>query len=141
MNPKILILTWILVVMGGWTSFSGQDPAKPMNGPVSALTADLIRLDTSAFESPRRPGAVFDHDDHNERAGLEECGICHHVYENNQRVLDETSEDSPCSECHTFLAGPDNKVSLTLAFHKRCKNCHYQSKKGPVLCGQCHIKG
>ena len=100
---------------------------------------DLERLDSSMFDNPRRPGAVFFHDDHNETAEIEECSLCHHVYENGMLSPDESSEDSPCSECHMQKPGPENKISLEVAFHKRCKTCHFSSRKGPVLCGECHI--
>ncbi len=102
---------------------------------------DIERMNTSAFENPRRPGAVFSHDDHNEAAGLEDnCAVCHHVYENGKLVEDESSEDSPCSDCHAVNPGPDNKMSLVNAYHQRCRDCHVETGKGPLLCGQCHKK-
>jgi len=128
MKLKILILTLVLLVITAWGVFSGQDQA-----------SELDRLDTSGFETPRRPGAVFSHDDHNEAAELEDCALCHHVWEGKKLVADESSEDSPCSECHGLSSSVDNGVSLSMAFHKRCKDCQLESGKGPVLCGQCHI--
>jgi len=102
---------------------------------------NLIRLDNSAFDSPQRPGAVFDHDEHNFLAGLEDdCALCHHVYEDGILVENESSEDSLCSDCHGLKASPDNPVALREAFHDRCKTCHFEQKKGPVLCGECHVK-
>ncbi len=121
----------VLISITALAAFCGQD---------TALTTRLERLDNSTFETPRRPGAVFFHDDHNETAELDDCAVCHHSWENNQLVIDESSEDSPCSECHGLSAGTDNGVSLTAAFHKRCRDCHFKSGKGPVLCGQCHRK-
>ena len=99
------------------------------------------RLDTSAFEKPRRPGAIFAHDDHNEKANLEDdCAICHHVYANKQLVPDESSEEDACSDCHGLKSSLENNIPLVRAFHGRCRECHFDSGKGPVLCGQCHIK-
>ena len=121
----------LLVIAGGITVFSqtGQE-SEPFE-----------RLDNSAFEKPVRPAAVFDHDIHNEMAELEDdCAVCHHVYdEDNQLVEDESSEDSLCSDCHYLKSDADNTVSLRKAYHKRCKSCHFAEKKGPVLCGECHI--
>lgn len=102
---------------------------------------DYPTIDNTVFDNPQRPAAIFDHDDHNEKAELEDnCAICHHVYEENKLVEDESSEDSPCSECHSLKESKDNSIPLRMAFHKRCKDCHFDSSKGPVLCGECHIK-
>lgn len=102
--------------------------------------SDPETLDNSAFEKPSRPAALFDHDLHNEQAGLEDdCAVCHHVYEGQRLVEDESSEDSPCSDCHALKKASDNPVPLRMAFHQRCKACHFREKKGPVLCGECHI--
>jgi len=125
MKNKIIFLGFILFLLTAVAAFSNTD---------------LERLDTSAFQKPQRPGAVFDHDGHNEMAEIDDCAVCHHVYEGKKLVEDESSEDSPCSECHALKAGKDNSVSLELAYHKRCKNCHFEQNNGPVLCGECHIK-
>lgn len=101
---------------------------------------EIERLDNSAFEKPHRPGAVFSHDEHNETAEIEDCAVCHHVYEGKKLVEDESSEDSLCSDCHSLKATPENSVPLSVAFHNRCKTCHFEANKGPVLCGECHIK-
>lgn len=99
------------------------------------------RLNTLAFEMPRRPGAVFSHDDHTQTTEIsDDCAICHHVYANKTLVPDESSEDNACSDCHSLQPDRKNSISLVNAFHKRCKECHYDLGKGPVLCGECHIK-
>lgn len=129
MNPRYLfiisglIILSLLVCMNGF----GQN--------------EIFRMDNSMFEHPQRPAAVFDHDIHNETAGLEEdCSVCHHVYEGKTRIEGESSEDSACSDCHGLKPTPENSIPLRKAFHERCKSCHFTSKKGPVLCGECHIK-
>lgn len=100
---------------------------------------EMTVIDNSVFENPQRPPAVFEHDDHNEKAGIEECMACHHVYEDG--VLDEyeSSEEQLCSECHESKAS-ENKLPLMKAFHKDCKGCHKEKKKGPIMCGECHKK-
>jgi predicted CXXCH cytochrome family protein len=101
---------------------------------------DMRSVSADAFVKPRRPPAVFLHDGHNELAGIEECYICHHVYDDNGKLIeDESSEDQSCSDCHEF-ARSGNKPALMKAFHANCKGCHKQKKKGPVICGQCHVK-
>lgn len=106
-----------------------------------AIAQESERMDTSNFESPRRPGAVFSHDDHNAAADLEDnCAVCHHVYEDGKRVADESSEDASCSDCHSLSPTVENGISLELAYHKRCRDCHFDTGKGPVLCGECHVK-
>ena len=67
---------------------------------------DMGFVDTDAFETPRRPPAVFRHDEHNELAKIEECNVCHHVYDENGRLVgDESSEDQRCSDCHGISSG------------------------------------
>ena len=126
MKAKIFIVAMIFMGLGGYAF--GQDGDQE------------IRMDTSAFETLRRPPAVFDHDTHNDNAELDDCGICHHVWENGQLVEDDSSEDSPCSECHGIEPGPDNSMSLANAFHTQCRTCHIDTGQGPLLCGQCHKK-
>jgi len=129
MKLKPLVLGVIVILLTAVWAYSAMES----DGP--------DRLDTSAYDKVRRPGAVFSHDEHNEIAGLEDdCTVCHHVYEGNTLVEDESSEDSPCSECHSLKATDENTIPLTVAFHKRCKDCHFDANKGPVLCGECHTK-
>lgn len=101
---------------------------------------DMEFISDETFSKPRRSPAVFRHDEHNESAGIEDCYVCHHVYdENGKLVEDESSEDQSCSDCHE-LARSGNKPALMKAFHANCKGCHKEKKKGPLMCGQCHVK-
>ena len=100
---------------------------------------DMEFVDNAVFENPRRTPAVFNHDTHNETAEIEECIGCHHLYEDGELVEDESSEDQSCSECHG-LADEGGRPGLAKAFHRNCKGCHLDQKKGPVLCGECHMK-
>jgi len=59
-----------------------------------------------------------------EDAGIK-CVICHHKNGNDDRI-------KQCAECHKGATGEDT-------IHNLCINCHAQSKKGPVLCNECHI--
>ena len=100
---------------------------------------DMTVVDNSVFDRPQRTPSIFVHDEHNENAGLDDCAECHHVYEDGQRVEDESSEDQSCSECHS-LEGGDGQPALMKAFHSNCKGCHQKEERGPILCGECHIK-
>jgi len=129
MKTKIMAMAFILLTLGAWGTVFGQDE-----------DPEIVRMDTSAFDTTRRPAALFDHDQHNENAGLEDCAVCHHVWEEGKIVEDESSEDSPCSECHGLRPGPENSMALANAYHTQCRTCHIDSGKGPLLCGQCHKK-
>jgi predicted CXXCH cytochrome family protein len=100
---------------------------------------DMVVVDDGGFTKKQRPPAVFRHDEHNEIALIEECNECHHIYENGEKSEDESSEDQSCSECHDEN-GSGNKLGLRKAFHTNCKGCHLQNKKGPIMCGQCHVR-
>ena len=102
---------------------------------------DMAFVDNDAFDNPRRPPAVFRHDAHNELAEIEECNVCHHVYDENGRLVeDESSEDQRCSDCHEKKAS-GRQPALMKAFHANCKGCHKAQKSGPTMCGQCHVRG
>ncbi len=108
-------------------------------GGVAVAQEDMTVVNDSAFKNHIRPDAVFNHEAHNEAAGIDDCGVCHHVYEDGVLVKDETSEDSECSECHGD-PGDSRNLGLVVKFHERCKGCHEQEGKGPVTCSQCHVK-
>ncbi len=104
----------------------------------SAFGADV--LIEPAFEQRERPGALFNHDAHMEYDGVEDCFTCHHLYEDGQLVEGESSDDQLCSDCHKVR--PDNGgTRLMTAFHRMCESCHDEQKKGPVSCGECHVRG
>ena len=100
---------------------------------------DMEKINNQAFSNPQRPPSVFRHDEHNEAAEIEECNVCHHVYEDGQLLEDESSEDQSCADCHE-LEAVGNQPSLEKAYHLNCKGCHLKQKKGPITCGECHVK-
>ncbi len=101
---------------------------------------DMEFVDNSVFDNPQREPSVFRHEQHNELAEIEACNECHHIYENGVKLEDESSEDRMCSECHV-QGSSDGQPALTKAFHTNCKGCHLDKKKGPIMCGECHVKG
>jgi hypothetical protein len=92
------------------------------------------------FNGKQRAVAAFVHDEHNEKAGIEGCATCHHLYENGEQLTDESSEDMRCSDCHHVNKGYPTRP-LIRAYHDLCKGCHLDNKVGPIMCGQCHPPG
>jgi Class III cytochrome C family len=126
MKPRTVVV-WTLVAFGTIfmvTAWSQED--------MKAVSPD-------AFTIPQRPAAVFPHDAHNEKAKIDSCNQCHHVYEDGKLAEDESSEDRRCSDCHG-LADAGRQPGLMKAFHLNCKGCHQEQKKGPVMCGECHVR-
>lgn len=100
---------------------------------------DMRQVPTTAFKAPQRPAARFAHDDHNAKAKLESCAVCHHGEKDGKPDLEATSEGTPCAECHP-LAATAGKTPLQRAFHRQCVGCHEASGKGPLVCGECHVR-
>ena len=100
---------------------------------------DMKWVDNSVFEQPERVPSAFKHDEHNEKAEIENCEECHHLYEDGKKIEDESSEDEYCSDCHELKAS-GRIPALRKAFHMNCKGCHLDQKEGPVTCGECHKK-
>jgi hypothetical protein len=101
---------------------------------------DITELADEAFGDRERPAAVFAHEEHNEKAEIEDCNVCHHLYEGGSLVEDESSEDQSCSDCHT-VEGKGQTRPLMRAYHDLCKACHKQKGDGPITCGDCHPRG
>lgn len=105
---------------------------------IGAYSQENVKsVQDSAFKVKMRPNAVFLHDEHNKKAEVDDCGICHHVYKDGVKVEDETSEDRECSECHKINGDP---VPLISKYHLRCKGCHEEKKAGPIMCSECHVR-
>lgn len=100
---------------------------------------EMNQIDNSVFEQPERVSVLFKHDEHNEKADIENCNECHHLYEDGKKIEDESSEDQYCSDCHEMEAS-GRKPALMQAFHMNCKGCHLDQKAGPITCGECHNK-
>ena len=101
---------------------------------------DMTSLKDDAFGEGQRPAAAFVHEDHNEKAEIEECNACHHVHKDGELVEDESSEDMGCSDCHNVKEGYPTRP-LMKAYHDLCGGCHKEKGPGPITCGECHPRG
>jgi len=99
---------------------------------------DVTQVDDTAFTTKMRPPVSFLHDQHNEKAKIDQCNVCHHVYEHGTKSESTSSEGTKCSECHKMPAG--DPMPLIAAYHNLCKGCHMKTKTGPVMCAECHAK-
>ena len=106
-----------------------------------AFSQDMVeKVGDRAFGQRMRPPVSFYHEDHNEKAEIDDCAACHHYFDEEGNLLeDETSEDQACSDCHG-KTNSDVPVELANRYHKLCKGCHLEQKNGPIQCGECHSK-
>ena len=93
---------------------------------VSSIATVVIAVTNGPDEikyTPKIGTVTFNHIDHQ---GLTECTTCHH-----------TGDYAQCKSCHGV---DENAPKSKDAYHKQCKNCHKEMKKGPIKCKECHIK-
>jgi hypothetical protein len=91
----------------------------------------------SAFGERMRPAVPFYHEEHNAAAGLYDCTVCHHVWEDGEKLAYEDSVGMECSSCH--YTQDHTEMDLIRAYHLQCRGCHMEEKAGPVLCAECHV--
>lgn len=107
---------------------------------VAVAQDDMVKIEGTAFGAPERPAAVFKHDEHNEKAKLEDCAACHHgVDDKGKLAKGESSEGTPCADCHAVKGAKG--TPLMRAYHRQCQGCHEKAGKGPNACGECHVRG
>jgi len=127
-NSKIKILT-VLSVIFLCSSFLAFNARSEQD--------NLYRLQPNQLMPLKRPGVVFEHDEHNYKAELEDCSVCHHVYDQKGKLIPgESSAGISCAECH--FESENAAPGLRRAYHMQCKNCHIRKNKGPVTCAGCH---
>jgi hypothetical protein len=110
-------------------------------GPVEC---DDCHAEKAEHSSSRQPMG-FDkslHFRHSE-AQDKKCERCHHEYdENTKKLFYAKGKEGTCRYCHKAET-QDNVISMRLASHLACIDCHRknQEKKketGPVTCSGCH---
>lgn len=100
---------------------------------------DIETVNDKAFKKLTRPQVAFFHDAHNEKAAIDECNVCHHMFEDGKQLEDEDSIGMECSECH-YSKTKDAAADLIRVYHLKCSGCHLKQKSGPILCSECHRK-
>lgn len=73
--------------------------------------------------TPKMGTVTFAHAAHQ---ALTVCATCHH-----------TGDYAQCKSCHGI---DPNAPAAKDVYHKQCKECHNELKKGPTKCKECHIK-
>jgi len=77
------------------------------------------------------------------KAHENKCEKCHHEYNPlSKKLFYEKGKEGSCRYCHKE-ATEENRISMRLASHQSCLECHRKTlaqKKtaGPVVCGGCH---
>lgn len=106
--------------------------------PEAMSQEDMTHIKAEAFVIHTRPAAVFVHDAHNEKAGLEDCVVCHHGKDDQgNQDKEDVSAGTPCAECHA--PGQSSGTPLMRAYHQQCIGCHRDNQSGPTHCGGCHV--
>lgn len=100
-------------------------------------TAHALTLKSEEFKTHRRPAVTFDHDNHNERAKIEDCIVCHHGGENGVIDPEVSSEDQPCSDATRPTCPADARRSC-VPITRTASNAIRPRTRGPTTCGACH---
>jgi hypothetical protein len=72
-----------------------------------------------------------------------DCGLCHHEYnEEAKKLFWAKGKEGSCRYCHMEVK-EENRISMRLASHLSCINCHRKTlaeskDAGPIKCGGCH---
>jgi hypothetical protein len=115
--------------------------AKQKTGPV--VCAGCHAKESHA-ESSRQPMGLNNslHFRH-EKALEKKCEKCHHVFdEKTKKLVYAKGQEGSCRYCHKEMT-EENRISMRLASHKACVDCHQQTvaqnkKTGPLQCAGCH---
>ena len=103
--------------------------------PLAHSQDDTFVLNHKELGKHQRPLVVFNHKLHSENKL--DCTRCHHDFD--AFLNNRGGEGQTCDSCHKNKAD-DGQPSLNDAFHMQCKTCHETMKKGPVTCGECHVR-
>lgn len=115
--------------------------AQEKSGPVEC---DGCHRENAIYSSSRQPMG-FDkslHFRHSE-AQEQKCEQCHHEYdEKGKKLFYAKGKEGTCRYCHQSEA-TGKPISMRLASHIACINCHIQNQTnhpagGPVTCSGCH---
>ncbi|MCB2228658.1 MAG: cytochrome c family protein [Desulfarculaceae bacterium] len=106
----------------------------------SGKVPDTFDIKDPGFKKFKKAPVKFTHQEHSVKFKLA-CTQCHHVYKDGKNVFKDGDKVEKCSKCHTSPKKNQGKMlSLYNAYHKNCRDCHKEAKKGPTKCNQCHPK-
>lgn len=102
---------------------------------------DGFKIDnTKVFGKLTKATVEFSHKKHSDDYKVK-CDQCHHVYKDKKQVWKEGDKVQHCAECHKAPKQNEGEMlSLYNAYHKNCRDCHKEAKKGPQKCDECHPK-
>ncbi len=111
-----------------------------------AATAEpdkVMEIENKGYKKDKKAPVPFDHMKHT-KAGVK-CEDCHHAYKDGKNVWKQGDEVQKCSACHDINKNTEKDgmkvMKLQNAYHRNCKNCHKEKKKGPYKkCNDCHVK-
>jgi DNA-directed RNA polymerase subunit RPC12/RpoP len=111
---------------------------------IDAVFAIDAEDNAAAFTKRERPPVNFLDHLHEMHMDSYECLTCHHRYEDNENVLDESELEEGNGDVHCATCHHPDRV-LRDAFHDQCIGCHNayndtESTALPVLCGDCHVR-
>jgi hypothetical protein len=115
--------------------------AHEKSGPVEC---DGCHREKAMYSSSRQPMG-FDKSLHFRHSEAQEkkCEVCHHEYDEKEKKLFYAKEkEGTCRYCHK-TESKDKPISMRLASHIACVNCHTRNlanhmASGPVTCSGCH---
>jgi hypothetical protein len=115
----------------------GAFAAKTKSGEAAAV---LKIENAKTFGTLTKAPVTFAHTKHNVEYKVA-CDKCHHVFKDKKQEWKEGDRVQKCAECHKSPKENDGEMlSLYNAYHKNCRDCHKDMKKGPTKCDECHPK-
>lgn len=106
---------------------------------------DTVTIENKDYKKDKKRPVPLSHKKHVAEYGVT-CVDCHHVYnKDGKNVWKEGDHVDKCNKCHDPLKNTKENgvkvMKLQNAYHKNCKNCHKEKKKGPFKkCNDCHVK-
>jgi len=108
------------------------------------VVPDKLEIENKGYKKDKKRPVLFSHKKHSTEYKVA-CADCHHVYKDGKNVWKEGDHVDKCSKCHDLNKSTEENgekvMKLQNAFHRNCKNCHKEKKKGPFKkCNECHVK-
>ncbi len=108
------------------------------------VVPDKLEIENKGYKKDKKRPVLFSHKKHSTEYKIA-CADCHHVYKAGKNVWKEGDHVDKCSKCHDLNKNTEENgekvMKLQNAFHRNCKNCHKEKKKGPFKkCNECHVK-